>query len=62
MLGELVFEERIPRERQAVVTRSRSTTWDEFRTEATRLAQIHQLLAKRRIGLCFGPTAAAMQL
>ncbi len=59
MLGKLVFEEEIPLEQQAVVTPSHSTTWGELRAEATHIARCHQLLAKRRVGLCFAPAAAS---
>ncbi len=59
MLSQLILEEALPLRQQAVVTRSQSTTWAELREETLRIANSHQALGKRRVGLSFPPVAAS---
>jgi acyl-CoA synthetase (AMP-forming)/AMP-acid ligase II len=59
MLGQIIFDEAIPLQQQAIVTRTRSTTWKQLREEARRITNTHQVLGKRRIGLSFPGTATS---
>jgi acyl-CoA synthetase (AMP-forming)/AMP-acid ligase II len=57
MLNRILFEEIIPEQQQAVVTRECSTTWAELRTGADAIADSHRAVTQRRVGLSFPPTA-----
>lgn len=57
MLSRLIFEETIPLEQQAVVTRNESTTWAELRQRSSSIAEAYKALGRRRVGLSFPPSA-----
>lgn len=58
-MRQLIFDDTIPRHREAIVTRTQSTTWGQLREEARRIATAYQALGKRRIGLSFPPIATS---
>jgi acyl-CoA synthetase (AMP-forming)/AMP-acid ligase II len=59
MLSRLFFEETIPFEQEAIVTRHGPTTWGELREESRLIAASQKEIEKRRVGLSFSPTAGS---
>jgi acyl-CoA synthetase (AMP-forming)/AMP-acid ligase II len=58
MLSQLIFEESLPLEQEAIITRESSTTWRELRRQAESFIDEHRGVRKRRVGLSFSATAA----
>jgi acyl-CoA synthetase (AMP-forming)/AMP-acid ligase II len=59
MLSRILFDETIPEQQEAVITRERSTTWAELRAGARAIADSHSTARQRRVGLSFPPTAGS---
>jgi acyl-CoA synthetase (AMP-forming)/AMP-acid ligase II len=59
MLSRILFDETIPEQQQAVVTRERSTSWSELQAAARAIADSHGAVRQRRVGLSFSPTAGS---
>ncbi len=56
MLGHLILSGSIA-EAPAIITRHSSTSWEEMKYGALRIAEVHRELRNRRIGLCLLPSA-----
>jgi acyl-CoA synthetase (AMP-forming)/AMP-acid ligase II len=59
MLNQLLFEERLPNARAAVVTPSETTDWATLQQQAQAVFDQQKALAKRRVGLLFPPASAS---
>lgn len=57
MLGKLIFDQELPKERLAVLTPELGTSWLELREQSEHFVRVHTLLRERRVGLVVSPSA-----
>jgi acyl-CoA synthetase (AMP-forming)/AMP-acid ligase II len=59
MLSQLLFEEPLPLDQEAIITRENSTTWRELQSQAQSFVDEHRGVGKRRVGLPFSANTAS---
>jgi acyl-CoA synthetase (AMP-forming)/AMP-acid ligase II len=57
MLGKLIFDQELPKDRLAVLTPELGTSWLELREQSEHFVRVHTLLRERRVGLVVSPSA-----
>jgi len=57
MLSQLILEQAVPANHEAIITSDRSISWSQLREQVHSMLHVEKTLGRRRVGLSCGPTS-----